>query len=32
MGTVYTMGTTFFLVALGLAFMKLQRYEVAERL
>jgi ABC-2 type transport system permease protein len=32
MGTVYTMGTTFFVVALGLAFMKLQRYEVAERL
>jgi ABC-2 type transport system permease protein len=32
MGTVYTMGTTFFIVALGLAFLKLQRYEVAERL
>ena len=32
MGTVYTMGTVFFVLALGLAFMKLQRYEVAERL
>lgn len=32
MGTVYTMGTVFFALALGLAFMKLQRYEVAERL
>ena len=32
MGTVYTMGTVFFVVALGLSFLKLQRYEVAERL
>ena len=32
MATVYTMGTIFFVVALGLSFMKLQRYEVAERL
>jgi ABC-2 type transport system permease protein len=32
MGTVYTMGTVFFAIALGLSFMKLQRYEVAERL
>lgn len=32
MGTVYTMGTIFFVVALGLAFLRLQRYEVAERL
>lgn len=32
MGTVYTMGLVFFVIALGLSFMKLQRYEVAERL
>ena len=32
MGTVYTMGTVFFVIALGLSFLKLQRYEVAERL
>lgn len=32
MGTVYTMGAVFFAIALGLSFMKLQRYEVAERL
>jgi ABC-2 type transport system permease protein len=32
MNTVYTMGTTFFLLALGLGFLRLQRYEVAERL
>jgi ABC-2 type transport system permease protein len=32
LGTVYTMGTVFFVLALGLSFMKLQRYEVAERL
>src|SRR3954471_8843551 len=32
MGTVYTMGTLFFAVAMGLAFLKLKRYEVAERL
>ena len=32
MGTVYTMGTVFFVVALGMSFLKLQRYEVAERL
>jgi ABC-2 type transport system permease protein len=32
MSTVYTVGTVFLAVALGLAFMKLQRYEVAERL
>ena len=32
MGTVYTMGVAFFVIALGLSFMKLQRYEVAERL
>jgi ABC-2 type transport system permease protein len=32
MGTVYTMGAVFFVVALGLSFFKLQRYEVAERL
>ena len=32
MGTVYTMGAIFFVVALGLSFRKLQRYEVAERL
>lgn len=32
MGTVYTMGTLFFAIALGLSFVKLQRYEVAERL
>lgn len=32
MGTVYTMGFVFFVIALGLSFVKLQRYEVAERL
>jgi ABC-2 type transport system permease protein len=32
METVYTMGTVFFVIALGLSFLKLQRYEVAERL
>jgi ABC-2 type transport system permease protein len=32
MGTVYTMGTVFFALALALSFRKLQRYEVAERL
>ena len=32
MGTVYTMGAVFFVVALTLSFRKLQRYEVAERL
>ena len=32
MGTVYTMGTLFFVAALGMSFVKLQRYEVAERL
>ena len=32
MGTVYSMGSLFFALALGLAFFKLQRYEVAERL
>lgn len=32
MGTVYTMGAIFFVLALGLSFRKLQRYEVAERL
>ena len=32
MGTVYTMGTVFFVIALGLSFLKLQKYEVAERL
>jgi ABC-2 type transport system permease protein len=30
--TVYTMGAVFFVIALGLSFRKLQRYEVAERL
>lgn len=30
--TVYTMGAVFFAIALGLSFIKLQRYEVAERL
>lgn len=30
--TVYSMGTVFFVIALGLSFMKLQKYEVAERL
>ena len=32
MGTVYTMGSVFFVIALALSFRKLQRYEVAERL
>lgn len=32
MGTVYSMGSLFLVLALGLAFFKLQRYEVAERL
>ena len=32
MGTVYTMGAVFLVLALGLSFRKLQRYEVAERL
>jgi ABC-2 type transport system permease protein len=32
MPTVYTMGAVFFIIALGLSFLKLQRYEVAERL
>ena len=32
MGTVYAMGTVFFVLALGLSFLKLQRYEVAEQL
>ena len=32
MATVYTMGAAFFVIALGLSFRKLQRYEVAERL
>jgi ABC-2 type transport system permease protein len=32
MSTVYSVGSVFFALALGLAFFKLQRYEVAERL
>lgn len=32
MGTVWTMGTIFLVIALGMAVVKLQRYEVAERL
>lgn len=32
MGTVYTMGSIFFVVALAMALFRLQRYEVAERL
>jgi ABC-2 type transport system permease protein len=32
MGTVYTTGTIFLVLALGMSFRKLQRYEVAERL
>jgi ABC-2 type transport system permease protein len=32
MGTVYSMGSVFFVIALALSFRKLQRYEVAERL